>query len=276
MRIRIGKELILLNLLVVLLIAAIILTPSNILRIILGLPFLLFFPGYTLVAALFTKRDGISGIERIALSFGTSIAVVPLIGLILNSTPWGIRLEPILYSIASFIFITSIAAWLRRKQLPEGQCFAVEFPFRMQSWGGASWDMVLSIILVFAVLGVLGVVGYVIVMPTTGESFSEFYILGVEGNTTEYPGDLVVGEEGKVIVCIINHEYEDISYHVEILIGGVRHNGIGPVVLAHEGKWTQEVVFAPVNVGERQKVEFALHKQGEPYSQLHLWLNVTE
>jgi len=35
------------------------------------------------------SREGIDGIERVALSFGLSIAIVPLIGLVLNFTPWG-------------------------------------------------------------------------------------------------------------------------------------------------------------------------------------------
>ena len=61
-------------------------------RIVLGVLFVLFFPGYTLVAALFPARNSIGRIERLALSFGLSIAVVPLIGLGLNYTPWGIRL----------------------------------------------------------------------------------------------------------------------------------------------------------------------------------------
>ncbi|MHB8987039.1 MAG: DUF1616 domain-containing protein [Eubacteriales bacterium] len=46
------------------------------------------------------RRDGI---ERVALSFGLSIAVVPLVGLILNYTPWGIRLAPILASLLVFV-----------------------------------------------------------------------------------------------------------------------------------------------------------------------------
>ena len=66
-------------------------------------------------------------LERIALSFAMSIAVVPLLGLILNYTPWGIRLEPILYSVASFILITSIIAWLRQKRLPQAERFGIEF-----------------------------------------------------------------------------------------------------------------------------------------------------
>jgi len=38
-------------------------------------------------AALFPGKDDLDGIERIALSFGLSIAVVPLMGLALNYTP---------------------------------------------------------------------------------------------------------------------------------------------------------------------------------------------
>ena len=53
-------------------------------RIVLGLPFVLFFPGYTFVAALFPRKDDLDAIERVALSLGLSIAVVPLVGLALN------------------------------------------------------------------------------------------------------------------------------------------------------------------------------------------------
>lgn len=113
----------LLNLLTVALIVAIFLITSNAARIVLGLPFVLFFPGYVLILALFPRKDGMGGIERAALSFGLSIAVVPLIGLILNYTPWGIRLEPVLYSLASFIFVMSLIAWLRMRWLLEEERF---------------------------------------------------------------------------------------------------------------------------------------------------------
>ncbi len=57
------------------------------LRIPIGLLMVLFVPGYVLIAALFPRKGDLDGIERIALSFGLSIAVVPLIGLGLNYTP---------------------------------------------------------------------------------------------------------------------------------------------------------------------------------------------
>ena len=117
MRIRVNSEHIPLNLLVIVLVTIIMLIPSHTLRLILGLPFLLFFPGYALMAALFIKKDGLDKIERVILSLAMSIVVVPLLGFILNNTPWGIRLEPVLYSIALFIFITSLIAWLRQRRL---------------------------------------------------------------------------------------------------------------------------------------------------------------
>ncbi|HJJ86646.1 MAG TPA: DUF1616 domain-containing protein, partial [Methanocorpusculum sp.] len=56
-------------------------------RVIFTVPVILFIPGYVLIAALFPEKKSIDGIERFALSVGLSIAVVPLIGLVLNYTP---------------------------------------------------------------------------------------------------------------------------------------------------------------------------------------------
>ncbi len=91
MRLKLPTDLLVVNVSTLLLIIVISLLPSDVLRIILGLPFVLFFPGYTLISALFHRKGSLSDIERVALSFGLSIAVVALIGLILNYT-WEITL----------------------------------------------------------------------------------------------------------------------------------------------------------------------------------------
>ena len=95
-------------------------------RIILGLLLVLFLPGYSLIAALFPGRDDLDGIERIALSFGLSIAVVPLLGLALNYTPFGIRLVPVLAGLSVFTILLAAIAGVRRQGLPEGERFVVE------------------------------------------------------------------------------------------------------------------------------------------------------
>ncbi len=276
--IKIKNELILLNLLVIVLIATIILVPSNVLHIILGLPLVLFFPGYTLMAALFIKKEGMGGIERMALSFGLSIAVVPIIGLILNYTPWGIRPEPALYSITLFIFITSAIAWLRRRRLPEQEQFGIEFQMKVPGWHGSVWDRVLSIILALAILGTLGILGYAVASSKVGERFIEFYILDLNGKAIDYPEELKVGEEGKVILGITNREGEVVTYRVEVLIDGVKNNEVGPVTLEYTGKWEEIVGFTPNRTGNNQKVEFLLYRlgQNEVYQRLHLWVDVIE
>ena len=278
MRIRIGEGLLPLNLLAIILVLVIIFFPSGVLQIILGTPFVLFFPGYVLMTALFPKREGMSGIERVALSFGVSLAVVPLIGLILNYTPWGIRLETILCSVASFIFITSIIARFRRNRLPREEHFGAEFHLTLPSWGIGIWGKTLSIFLLLAILGTLGTVGYILAIPKVGESFSEFYILGLEGKTTGYPKGLKVGEEGKVTVGIINHEYETVSYRVEVRINNEKNNEVEPIVIENDGKWEKEIGFILQIAGEKQKVEFLLYKNGEPkpyLEPLRLWVDVT-
>jgi len=277
--IRIGNGLLPLNLLVLGLVVAILFFPSNVLRIVLGLPFVLFFPGYTLVSALFPKREGMSGIERVALSLGVSIAIVPIIGLILNYTIWGIGLESVLYSIVSFILISSIIGWFRGKRLTEQERFNVEFQLGVPRWSGGAWNRTLSIILIIAILVALGTLGYFMAKPKVGEGFTEFYILGLNGKAADYPKEIRLGNEEKVIVGIVNLEHEVVSYRVEIKIDGVKNNEAGPVVLANEQKWEEIVSFMPDKSGDSQEVEFLLYKneETEPYLKpLHLWVNVTE
>ncbi len=277
MRIRMRTELLPLNLVVLALVAAIILSPSSILRIILGLPFLLFFPGYTLIVALFPKKQSLGGIERIALSFGLSIAVVPLIGLILNYTPWGIRLYPILISLTVFILAMSGVAWYRRRSLTESERFKVSFEIGSPFWRGQSVvDRVLSVVLVLAIVGAIGTLGYVIATPKVGERFTEFYILGLQGKAEAYPTNLKLGEKGKVILSIVNHEQEEMNYQVKVIVDGtgervriwledenkestpIANNTINIEALANEEKWERNLLFEPLQKGERQKLEFLL------------------
>ena len=302
-RIRLQNELLLLNILTIILIIIITFSPSStVLRVALGLPFLLFFPGYTLISALFPRKSALDGIERVALSFGLSIAIVPLIGLVLNYTPWGIRLYPILISLTIFILATSAVAWLRRRKLPEDEKISLSLNLSLPGWRGqSSLDRALSVILVVAILAAVGTLGYVIATPKVGEKFTEFYILGPEGKAENYPTEFVMsegkvtqvsygekakkGEMGKVIVGIVNHEQEDASYRVEVRInerkvkiwlGGTEADEVGPVALSQGEKWEHEIGFAPSQVGSNQKVEFVLYKGNETYFKdpPHLWVNV--
>jgi hypothetical protein len=89
-------------------------------RYFLGSIFVLFFPGYSFIKALFPKQvpfktssEELDNIERIALSIGMSLALVPITGLLLNYTPWGIRTTPITLTLLALTATLATAAIAR-------------------------------------------------------------------------------------------------------------------------------------------------------------------
>ena len=75
------------------------------LRITLGTPYVLFLPGYIISFIFFKKIDII---ERIALSFALSIAIVPLIIFYLNLIGMKINLLGSVLTIAGIIIIALV------------------------------------------------------------------------------------------------------------------------------------------------------------------------
>ena len=94
-------------------------------RYLLGAISVLFMPGYSMVEALYPRGDEMAPLERLALSIGLSLAVVPLIGLMLNYTPWGIKLIPVVASNTALTIALLTAAALRKMRYASipGNCF---------------------------------------------------------------------------------------------------------------------------------------------------------
>lgn len=141
-----------------------------------------------------------------------------------------------------------------------------------------TWNKVLSSIAGLLIVAAIGAIVYITQFPPVGERFTEFYILGLSGEAIEYPDKLKVGEEGKVMVGIVNHEHEVVSYRVELMINGVENSEVEAIVLEHDEMWEGEVSFTPFKTGNNQKVEFLLFKneEVEPCYDLHLWIDVTQ
>jgi uncharacterized membrane protein len=185
---------------------------QNPLRIIFGLFFTLFFPGYAFVSFLFPKNE-IEVLERIALSLGLSVAITPLIGLGLNFS-FGIRVETILPSLAIFNTLFSILAIKRRESVAEPFVPKVKFEVDFKSM--SLTEKLLTIALISAIFISIFTLFYVLSNPRQGESFTEFYILGPKGKASDYPTRLFVNQSGSVIIGIVNHEYRTVNYTVEI------------------------------------------------------------
>jgi hypothetical protein len=88
--------------------------PLSLMRGGVSMIFLLYLPGYALIEALYPMKDDLERIERLALSVGLSLAVVPLVGLALNYTPLGIRLDPYLVILVAITVILGLVAVYRK------------------------------------------------------------------------------------------------------------------------------------------------------------------
>jgi len=264
--------------------------PDSLIRKALGLAFVLFFPGYVFITALFPNRKELDNLERLALSFGLSIAIVPLIGLGLNYTPWGIRLIPILVSLTIFNFVFSAAAVYRRAMAfdPWIPWMSLERLKEELEWEQSSGlDKALTVILIIAIITSIGTLAYVITHPKPGEAFTEFYILGPTGKAADYPTNLTTGENGTVIIGIVNHEHRNVTYYVQIWLVNLTYDfktntthiyGMYPmpgwfnvtllsVPVRIEGNWTPQFeknyTFS-INEPGRWQVWFLLFKDEPP------------
>jgi len=305
LKIKLPTDILIIDILSILLILCINFVPIIIARTILGLPFLIIFPGYVILAALFPKR-AIHNIEYLAFSFGLSIAIVCLIGLGLNYTTWGIRLEPVLYSILFLIIVLSIIAIVRRRYYGRKNLTCAVTLESLKVFKGSVANKITMVIIFLAILGTMGFLISVIVRPQGGNQFTEFYMLGVSDKTSNYPTNFVLDSNQEVVsvsygnngpmmseksgtlsLCIINHEKQDTTYSVvmqiegtpvDIIIEGKNLPTLGPISLLPGGKWESEIGIAPEHTGDNQEVDLSLYKDSDKqsYLELHLWINVIQ
>jgi len=146
-------------------------------------------------------------------------------------------------------------------------------------WKAGTANKIISVILVLAILGAIGTLIYVIRMPETGEKYTEFYILSTDGKAMNYPQALMLGQPGKVIVGIVNHERVVLNYRVEVRINGEKQSETNSATLANGEKWENVITFTPNMIGTNQKVEFFLYKGEEvnpTMDPLQLWIDVSQ
>lgn len=241
----------------------------------------LFIPGYVLTAALFPKKNDLESVERVALSFGLSITIVPLLGLVLNFT-FGIRLIPILVTLCLYTVILVFVSSYRRGKLPEGERFSISFSKTYKNIVEESkpknrTDTILTIILIITTVIAVGMIYYVITTPKIGEKFTEFYILDSSGKSNNYSTELKIDQPFTYLVGISNHEYGIVNYTVQVALDKDVLTD-QQLTIGHNQTWKRDITIAPNKKGADMKLEFWLFKENnftEPYRELHLWVNST-
>lgn len=116
---------------------------------------------------------------------------------------------------------------------------------------------------------------YIAVFPQPGEPFTELFLLGPSGKASGYPTNLSVGENGTVIVGVVNHENADVSYRLVMQLNNTTLD-TRSFTLANNEKWEQPLSFKAGERGAAQKVTFSLYKGSDAnvYRSVYLFVNV--
>ena len=270
------------------------------LAVVLGLPLLLFAPGYALVSLLFpgatpdddfaggrsltdVRERGLSGTERLALGFGVSLALLPPIGVAL-AFAWTIEPVSILAAVGGLTVVASVGAAVRRLRRPTDRRFAVP----VQGWlkrargglSGSATDVVLNVALAAGVVVAIAAVGYAVAVPGPGQQYTDVALL-TQNQTGEfvaedYPQEFTRGQSRPVVLSLQNHEGEQTSYSVVVELQRVRKTDSGAAKVVQERRlarftptveagqtWRTRHDVTPTMTGDNLRLNYLVYK-GEP------------
>lgn len=262
---------------------------GSIIRMGLGIAMLLFVPGYAIVSMLFPAKENVRGMWRAVLSFALSIAIVPMIGLFLNYTDWGVHLNPTLACVTILTLFCVLIANKRRHDIPDEARFSIGLKDMMKVVNDSmpsdktKADKALTIMTVVVVLLTVYMTAYVMLLPGQDRDYTEFYLLGPNGTTENYPYKFILGDEKTVLVGIANHENRNVTYDLVINLNDLNNSTVKNLYSERLTLPESDVSETPINVtpdmvGINMKMDFLLYIDGNttaPYKECYLWVNVT-
>lgn len=234
------------------------------LRVVFGVPFVLWMPGYAVTAALFpgsaaqpttddseptTDDDeatsvlpspGIDGIERATLSVVLSVATVVLLGILLDVSVWSVTVETLFVTVGGFVVACTAVAAVRRQHVPPNRREVA--PVGRWVRGGldglqspqTSVDLALNVVVVVGVLLAVLTVGFGVGVSGDATGFTELYLLteAEDGRLVadDYPTNFTRGEPQPLVIAVENHEHESVDYSLVIEIQQVAADDASRVV----------------------------------------------
>ena len=143
--------------------------------------------------------------SAVALRLGLSMVVLPLLGLFLNDTPWGIHTGLIALGLCDCLVATLALASYARRRWSAGEAFFLDLREAEVRRG----------VLIFAlVTAVVGGVPSLAVALRPAPRDTEFYVLGSHGRLEDYPRTLAPGETFQLTFGVTNRAPGPQSYTI--------------------------------------------------------------
>lgn len=253
-------------------------------RAVVGLPLLVFLPGYALLTVLFPSRrfqtrygaldafsSGIDGVERVALSLGVSLALLPVIGLALwTLSPHGFGVRVLVGVLSAEIGIGMIYGAYRRIQLPRSQRYRLPVDrWLSRLWNdgvtGGLFGATMNVVLALSVVAAVVALGYGVLVPHESETYTGVSILSDDDGELTFVNNSTA-TDGELTLSIENHEGRTITYTIVVVVERIGHDGQRMVVRSSEELQRLETT---VEAGETRRVN---HTVSPPTEEANLRL----
>jgi uncharacterized membrane protein len=289
----------------------------------LGMLAILFAPGYALGAVLFPKSGSESGedgpadatrgfssrvadgsptaVERVVLAVGLSVSLVPLLGIVLSSTPWGITARSLLGTVGVITGALVIIAAARRRRVKPQDRFEPQIAGSvrhaaesvhgtisdqgtnevMPTPGASSGPGIgsgLTLLLIGGVIVAASGVGFAAMTTDRSGQFTEFSLLTQDDETGnlvagDYPGEIPIGETETVYVRLTNQEEATTRYTIVVLLQSVGANGeveraktldTFKLRVQRDETLTRQHAIKPTASGDDLRVTYLLYRGSAP------------
>ena len=277
------------------------------LRVAIGLPLVLLAPGYAFVMALFPAASHAEAVapsasRRVVLAFGTSVALLPIVGVAYAASPLAFEAEPVVGTVAGVTILFATLGAVRRWRLPAEARFHPDIRgryVRLRAWllADEPLDRVLNGALAVSIVIAVLSVGFALAAPPDADPHTELYIAtDADGETVaaDYPIELDENESAVVRVGVENREGETHEYTLVVQLQTVVDDGdevrvtdrdeldTESIILEDEDTWEEDVTVDPTRTGENLRVVFLLYQGDAPdeptvddaYRHVHFWTDV--
>jgi len=246
----------------------------------------------------------LAGGERVVLGLCGSLAVLPVVGVLVSSGGAGLG-TPADATVLSLLVVVGMGVGCaRRAAVPERRRFRVPWPSR--SWvtdavdGQSRLNAVLTAVTAASLVLAGSVLAVGLLAPAPGPGYTDLSLHTrtdggdlVSGN---YPEELTVGETATVAVAVDNREDSTETYSLVVRVQRTDTDGETPTVVggrsvdrreltvADGQRVTETVAVTPRTAGEDVRVVYLLYRDGVPerptvdnaYRATYLWIDVSE
>lgn len=274
-------------------------------RFLLGMVFLCFVPGYAVVAALFPGRprrssrertlgatlrgphEGLLLSERVAISFGTSVALVPVVAVVLGALAVPLTREAILGSLTVVVIGFAAIGALRRMRLRPADRF---HPFGREPTRGdggqraertasrGSTALAVGLVLAVGLAGGAFVYGIAAEPPSTQYTSATLLTESADGEyvASGYPANGSVGEPVSLTLRVDNRQTTPANVSAVVALERPDAGGDGVVErdrlttlqdeVSPNGQWNASHQVAPTFAGEDLRLAYYVYEGEVPPS----------